>query len=134
VRGYYTWDQTDPYAKPGTIPEPRFADLTDDASPVILQAGEHGAFPTLASFEDAVLRMPLRISANAIELRGLYEADVQFFPGGAPPRVSGRPLDLEPDFTFRSPYVNEDWNSGVVRITDGAGHNLTLDFNTPGRK
>jgi hypothetical protein len=119
VRGQYAWETRDS----------RFADLTDDTAPVIVQAGDHGTYQTLAQFEAAVLNMPIRATADIVHVRGLYGArELQFFPGGGSlPRVNGREIDTHPLFTYRSPYMNEDWESGVVRISS-ARYGLTLDF------
>jgi len=45
-----------------------------------------------------------------------------------PPRINGKPVDYAPPKAFDSPFIQEDWNSGVVTLQKGE-RRLVLDFN-----
>lgn len=47
------------------------------------------------------------------------------------PLVNGKPIDLAPDFTYKSPFLNSKWGSGVVTISKD-GREKILDFNKKG--
>jgi hypothetical protein len=117
--GGYTWD-------PG---EAHWMRITDQSSPVILEAVERGRFATFEAFKAAVLRNRLLVSRDQIRYTGLYDSELTFHPVSSQlPEINGQPVNLRPPFTFRSPFLQEDWASGIVRIQKGNRH-LTLDFN-----
>jgi hypothetical protein len=56
---------------------------------------------------------------------GTFTFDTQ---GSGTPTVNGVPVDYAPDYTFQSPFMNEDWASGVVTI-EKDGREMYYDFN-----
>ncbi len=42
--------------------------------------------------------------------------------------INGVPVDYAPDYTFKSPFLNENWNSGMVTISKG-NRKKVLNFN-----
>ena len=63
---------------------------------------------------------------------GLAESGTFVFHYGskALPEIDGVPVELRPGFTFKSPFLSEDWDAGVVRIRKG-NRQLTVDVNDP---
>ena len=43
------------------------------------------------------------------------------------PRINGMPVDLQPDFTYKSPFIFAKWPADHVTIQKGA-RSLTLDL------
>ncbi|MCL4217835.1 MAG: hypothetical protein KJ052_12630 [Candidatus Hydrogenedentes bacterium] len=48
------------------------------------------------------------------------------------PELNGQPIDLRPDYAFESPFLNEDWASGVVQIAKD-DRELVIDVRENGK-
>jgi hypothetical protein len=76
-----------------------------------------------------VLGLPLKLESNALTYTGLSGDRFSFFTDqNQPPQVNGRPLDYSPSKVYDSPFVQSDWDGGVVTIHKG-GRKLALSFN-----
>ncbi len=110
-------------------PRGRVLKCTDDYSPVIIEVAQKANFSTLDDFRKAVLGLPLRLESNVLTYTGLSGDRFTFFTDQTqPPQVNGRPLDYSPSKVYDSPFVQSDWDSGVVTIQKG-GRKLVLNFN-----
>ena len=114
--GGYTWEDTN-WLKCG-----------DSTSPVILQVAGRAEYGAWDAFKSAVLSRPLRVADDTLTYQGLGDAGLLTFylKSDRLPEVNGKPIDLRPGKTFDSPFLQEDWPSGVVTIAKGA-RRLTLD-------
>ena len=58
---------------------------------------------------------------SASDYQGLGDSGAfTFYPDSERlPELNGAPINLAPDYTFDSPFMREDWSSGVVHITSG---------------
>lgn len=128
VRGGSRWVEAEP-AVPG-----RWLVCADEFSPVILQVVPKGeTYPSLAAFGAALAANPIEIEGSALRFRSLYGDRFTFpldFAGR--PSIDGQPVDYAPPRAFDSPFVQSEWNSGVVHLRKGP-RTAVLDFNAPGR-
>jgi len=110
-------------APPGRVVQPE-----DDSSPVILEVM---AKKDLKGFED----FKAKVKANQPEMKGallvyrtIYGDRLTFDTSQKKvPTINGKPLDYSPPKVLESPFLNSDYDSGVVTIQKG-GLNKTLDF------
>jgi hypothetical protein len=100
-----------------------------DLAPVIIQAAEKNKFGSFEAFQRAVRELPLVVNHGTIRFTGLADAGKLTFYGDSDrlPEINGRPINLRPDFAFESPFLREQWGTGVVTITKGK-RKLVLDF------
>lgn len=117
--GGYTWDAA----------EPRWMLPEQDLAPVIIQAAQKSDYPSFEAFQAAVGKTPLAVSGGVLRYSGLGGAGrlTFYYESDRLPEIDGKTIDLRPNFTFRSPFVNERWASGVVTVSKGP-HRLVLDF------
>jgi hypothetical protein len=117
--GSYTWDDSN------------WIRLSDPYAPVIMEVAASSDYgEVLASFQSAVLARTPSVSNGFLTYTGLGGSGTFTFDtqGNQKPRINGVPVDFAPSYTFQSPFLNEDWASGVVTITKDS-RELMLDFN-----
>lgn len=125
VRGEFTWDETRA-AKAG-----RWLVCAEAQTPVILEIARKTEFATLSAFRAAVTARPLRFDAatGVLDYTGLAGDRFRFYADQSRlPEIGGKTVDLVPARVFDSPFVQSDWNSGVVTVRKGE-RVLALDFN-----
>jgi hypothetical protein len=104
--------------------------LTDERSPVLLQAAPTGDFSSFSKFKEAIASLPLVVGSDEIRMRGLGEAGTLtfYFDGDRLPEVDGTPIDLAPHAANSSPFIQSDWGGALVTLRAN-GRELILDFN-----
>ena len=101
----------------------------DDFSPVILEVARKTDFADFNSFREAVQALPVQFDGAILTYTGLSGDRFKFFADqGDRPQINGSPIDLEPDKVYDSPFVQSDWDSGVVTIRKG-DRKIILNFN-----
>ena len=100
----------------------------DDFSPVIIEVARKADFPGPGAFRKAILGLPLKLDGTTLEYTGL-SGDRFIFDAGQsrPPQINGQPVNYAPSRVYDSPFVQSDWDRGVVTIQKGC-HKLALDF------
>lgn len=119
ARGGYEWDDAN------------WIRLDDEMSPVIMEVAPATDYDgDLDAFKKAVLAREPSILDGILTYRGLGDLGTFTFDtqGDAVPTINGKPVDFAPDYTFKSPFLNEAWASGIVTIEKG-DRKLMLDFN-----
>ena len=102
---------------------------SDDYSPVIIEVARKAGFATMSAFRDAVLALPVKTESGRLTYTGVSgDAFTLFTDQSQPPRVNGKPIDYAPAKAYDSPFVQGDWDSGVVTIQKGE-RKLVLNFN-----
>ncbi|MCC7273726.1 MAG: hypothetical protein IT561_13725, partial [Alphaproteobacteria bacterium] len=104
--------------------------LPDQAdAPIVIQAAAKADYATLQAFQDAVLAASLSGDGGRVAFRGLGGAGRIALPAmpARLPEIGGKPVDLDPPFVLKSPFVNQARGSPVVLVTKD-GRRLTLDF------
>ena len=114
--GGYTWDDAN------------WLHCRDGMAPVILEVARRCDYATREAFQAAILANRLAVRDDALEYRGLGDTGTLTFylKSDRLPEVDGQPIELKPARTFDSPFLQEDWASGIVTISKG-GRRLTLD-------
>ena len=118
--GGYTWDDTN------------WLRVGDNAAPVIIEAAQASDYgDNYATFEAAVLAQTINVNSGVLTYTGLNGSGTFTFYTAStqPPEVNGTPIDYEPNYTFDSPFMHEDWASGIVTISKDSRQKV-LDFNT----
>lgn len=103
--------------------------LEDEFSPVVLEVGsaaEHGSFE---AFRASVHAAKLTREGDLLHYVRARDGRRLTLPmrGEQVGAVDGRPIELAPPFTYRSPFITGAWPATVVRIQKG-GRVLELDF------
>ena len=122
VRGATTW------AESISAVTGRWLNLADEYSPVILQVAQKSDYPSLRAFGDAVAGQKVESKNDVLSFRSIAGDQFAFplnFTG--PPMINGAPINYAPARALDSPYVQTEWNSGVVRLSKGT-RTQVLDF------
>lgn len=105
--------------------------LDDASSPVIIEVASKKQFADYRAFQGAILAAPIKFDAAVLTYTGLSGDRFTFYADYSQlPQINDQPIDLAPKRVFDSPFVQSDWNSGVVTIQKGE-RKLTLYFNSP---
>ena len=111
--------------------EGRIMIARDDFAPVILEVMAKGEVANFAAFKSRVLACKPRMDASWLHYRSVYGDSMSFDTSAeSAPTVNGVPVNYSPRKAFESPFLNADWNSGVVTISKGDRHKV-LDFTKP---
>ncbi len=99
----------------------------DAQTPVILEVARRGDYASREAFQTAVLADRLAVTKDCLRFRGLGQAGefTFYLRSDRLPEINGRPIDLQPRRTYDSPFLQEDWDSGIVTIAKG-DRTLTL--------
>ena len=106
----------------------RWLNLADEFSPVILQVAQKSEFPSLRAFGAAVVGQEIEVQNDALSFLSISGDRFSFplnFTGT--PAINGTPVNYAPARALDSPYVQTEWNSGIVRLSKGA-RTQVLDF------
>ncbi len=102
----------------------------DDFTPVIIEVARKRDYEDYGAFRDAVMELSPEWEGEGrvMTYTGLYGDTFTFYADHSSlPEVNNRPVDLAPDKVFDSPFIQSDWNSGVVVLTKD-GRKRVLDF------
>lgn len=101
----------------------------DDLSPVILEVARKADFSDFKTFRETVQALPFQYDGTVFTYTGLSSDRFIFFADQSErPQINGKPIDLAPGKVYDSPFVQSDWDSGVVTIRFGDKKRV-LDFN-----
>lgn len=107
----------------------RWLRLEDEYAPVILECGSAAEDGSFEDFKRTVLAG--RVSRDGEALHYVRARDGRRFTvfpeSDRAGEIDGRAVDLEPPFTYRSPFIRAAWPAEVVTIEKG-GRRLELDF------
>jgi len=129
VRGKTKWEA------PAAHDRAKGAWLTcaDESTPVILEVVPKSAVSDFATFRRTVCANPLEVHGGILRYASRHYGNelLLHMDWSRPPEVNGKPLDYQPAKVFDSPFIESDWDSGVVVLKKGR-RRLVLDF-TRGR-
>ena len=117
--GPYKWDEAKELATPRNH-------KPDSTSRILIQSGDIKADKSFEAFQAAVLANPLKVEKDRVEYKPeegrvmecfLYE--VKKHKEFKLPMVNGKPIDLRPDWTYKSPYLNGRFGEDRVNVTVG---------------
>ena len=103
--------------------------LNDIYSPIIIQTGRVHDYGSFEKFQAAILKAPLRYDNGKVEYQGPNSAELEFFPMATQelrsgktytlPKVNGKTVDLNPEYSYYSPYLQKKEGSNVVTVRYG---------------
>ena len=98
-------------------------------TPVILEAGRKSDFESFEAFSKRTLAQSVSMENSVLTYRSLGGDTLTFSVDRSRlPEINGKPVELAPDKVYDSPFVQSDWDSGVVTIQFGDEKRI-LDFN-----
>lgn len=104
--------------------------LNDEFSPVIIEVVRKNNFLNFGEFQNNILANTLSVQGNRIDYRsGFYKTNLTLYSDySKSPLVDGTPLNFKPNKIFDSPFLQSNWDSGIVTIQDGS-NSMILNFN-----
>ncbi len=116
--GTYSWDDAN------------WIRLSDHSSPVIMEVWQSSDFSNAFSlFKAEVFSRTVSVNSGVLMYTGLKDAgEFTFYTQSAElPRINGASINLAPNYTYQSPFLNSDWDGTLVTISKG-DRVLELDF------
>ena len=118
--GPHEWDET------GEVAGPAQHDRTSTTR-ALIHSGDIDASESFDAFRASVLGNPLKIEKDRVEYRPsqggpvleCFRYDATEYEKFRLPRVDGKEVDLRPEWTYRSPYLNGRPGDGRVTVTVG---------------
>ena len=94
--------------------------LNEEYAPVILEVMAKSDVSSFAAFKAMVKACPIRMKGPVLEYETIYGERLTFDTSAREaPTINGHPVNYAPKKVFESPFLNADWNSGIVTITKG---------------
>ena len=110
-------------------PPGKVMQLKSEFAPVILEVMTKKAAGSFEDFQKKVLATKPVIKGKLITHKTIYGDTLTMdLSHKKVPTINGKPVDYQPKKVFDSPFLNADYNSGVVTISKGSRKRV-LDFN-----
>lgn len=125
VQGGFKWRETPFIAIAGeksrrSTPEGKTLILDEGYAPVILEVMAKSDVKSFDVFKAMVKACRIRRNGPALEYKTIYGEQLTFDTSAREvPTINGHPVNYAPKKVFESPFLNADWNSGIVTITKG---------------
>lgn len=103
--------------------------LKEEFAPVILEVMAKRDVQDFAAFQSLVKAREVVMDGPILKYLSIYGDELTFDTAFAHvPTVNGTPVDFAPPKVFESPFLNAEYDSGIVEIRKG-DRRLVLDFN-----
>lgn len=122
-------------------PNGEFIKLKDKYSPILMEAGRRSSYPAMEDFQKHILEKRLELRKTVVP--GWYvvhyggdEEQPQIIFNAANnkiPKVNGFYIDYAPQQLFDSPFLNSEYNSGIIHMQVDEMDEI-LNFNEPAVK
>ena len=125
VQGGFQWRDSPFTAMTGekyeqSTPEGNTLILEEEYAPVILEVMAKSDVNSFDHFKAKVKACPIRMNGPVLEFETIYGDQLTFDTSASEvPTINGHPVNYAPKKVFESPFLNADWNSGIVTITKG---------------
>lgn len=125
VKGGFQWRQTPFIAIDGqknrrSTREGKTMILNEEYAPVIFEVMAKSDVSSFAAFKAMVKACKIRLNGPVLEYKSIYGEQLTFDTSAREvPSINGHPVNYAPKKVFESPFLNADWNSGIVTITKG---------------
>ncbi|HCK11398.1 MAG: hypothetical protein CME21_20935 [Gemmatimonadetes bacterium] len=127
VTGGYTW-MGGRFESDRNIREGLTLIANEEFAPVILEVMSKSYVASYEAFKDKVKASEANLDGDLLTYESIYGDKMTFnTSGGAPPTINGEPIDYSPKMVFESPFLNAEWNNGVVTVSKGKRKKV-LDF------
>ena len=94
--------------------------LDKEYAPVILEVMAKSDVSSFDVFKARVKACRIRMKGPVLEYKTIYGEQLTFDTSASEaPTINGRPVNYAPKRVFESPFLNADWNSGIVTISKG---------------
>ncbi len=102
----------------------------DEFSPVILEVARKADFADFAAFQRATLDNPLRWENRRLDYTSRFHNTTLTLSAdySRPPLVDGQPVNYAPQRVYESPFLQSDFDSGIVTLRKEM-QEVILDFN-----
>lgn len=107
--------------------------LHDAYAPIIVQTGRKADYVSFEKFQRAILAAELQVDGKQMVYQGPNAPQIEFF-GMTPnmrkekerpyvlPRIGGKPINLNPEYAYSSPYMKNKAGSSIVTLSYGGRH------------
>ena len=101
----------------------------DEYTPIVIEVARKRDFESLDAFAAEILANSLIVDENGVRYRSAhYGIELALYADPARlPQVDGAPIDLQPARVYDSPFIEGDWDAGVVTLRKGE-RSAVLDF------
>jgi hypothetical protein len=101
----------------------------DTMTPVIIEAGRKSDYKSFSAFQSSAMAQPLAFKDSILTYQTLGGEKLTFYADRSRlPESNGAAVNLAPQKVYDSPFIQSDWDSGVVTIQCGDETHI-LDFN-----
>ena len=101
----------------------------NEYSPVILEVDQKSNYKSFDDFKSKITAKKVSFKNNKLNYTGIYNDAFTFYTDYSKvPEINNKPIDYAPKKAFDSPFLQADWNSGIVKIQKGT-RSLVLNFN-----
>lgn len=117
--GGHQWDAKRVEANPTNVTG------AGETARIVLHAGDATSHGSFERFRETVRAQQLTVTADEVDFRsGTNRIEWFRYVSSSPatfalPRINGKPVDLRPSFTYRSPYLNGAFGSDRVTVSIG---------------
>jgi hypothetical protein len=102
--------------------------LKDEYAPVILEVMAKSDIESFEAFKEKVKSSEMNMDGPVLQYKTIYGDQLTLDTSYAEtPTINGEPVNYAPEKVFDSPFLNADWNSGIVTISKGEQKKV-LDF------
>jgi hypothetical protein len=96
----------------------------DDYSPIIFQTGLKADYGSFETFQQAVLKAPLELEDGKLTYQGPNASKLAFTLATSEgeqirPAIDGKPIDLDLEYSYKSPYMESKVGSETVTVRYG---------------
>ena len=125
VQGGFQWRQTPFIANDGqknrrSTREGKTMILNEEYAPVILEVMAKSDVSSFDAFKVKMKKAQSKMNNTLLEYTTIYGEQITLDTSfEKTPTINGKPVDYAPRKVFESPFLNADWNSGIVTITKG---------------
>ena len=110
------------------VPENATVIPNDEYAPVILEVMAKSDVKNFDAFKTKVKACEVNMDGTVLRYNTVYGDQLTFDTSTkAVPLINGKPVNYAPKKVFESPFLNAEWNSGVVTISKGTRKKV-LDF------
>jgi len=133
-RGGFTWKDGVHAFKAETgetrkTPPGRIMALKEEYAPVILEVMASRDVASFDAFKAKVKACAIRMDGPVLKYHSVYGDELTLDTSyQKTPTINGQPVDYAPPKVYDSPFLNADYNSGIVTISKGKRKKV-LDFN-----
>lgn len=107
----------------------RWIQCADDFAPVIIEVISKTPGSSFAAFRRQVLAQSIETKDGILSYTGLGGDRFKFHTDQSqPPQINGQVVDYAPARVFDSPFIQSDWNSGVITVQKDS-RKYVLNFN-----